>query len=511
MSSDEGISVSDLTGKNIFIKNVAISWSLHVLVVIAGFILPRMIDHTLGPALLGVWDLGWASVQYMTLTGFGIGAALNRYVGMSRAAGDTASLSKTTTAAFVWQIFITILVIIITLAVSLSLPLWAEIDSTEMVEAQYVLFLLGLSLAVKMLFDHTSGVLTGFHLWWVQNTLNTVQDVLIAISIVIILLLGGNLIHMAVAVLITSVIFSISRIALVKILCPEVRIDLKLWDKKDALDLLKFGVKNLVGMTPQVLVFQTAAILLMGYVSPTALALFNRGVALVRHVEILIRKVATMLVPMTSSLIGMNRNDEANNLLLQGTVISMCLAIPGVIVLFIFGDMILGLWMGEDYSDKSLMMIISSGALLPIGTSGTYSVLAGFNAHGKAAFYSLVVTFVTIIIGIYLASLFGWTITSVAAVCAASWTLGRFLPLPYYLKLYFNVNLLEYLFYGLLKPIAVNVPFLLVLYLVRQQVMAGEYMYSVGLFMSAIIINASLYWSYLLTNDTKKSIIRMVK
>ena len=65
-------------GRGSLTRGVAVSWVAQVLQIIAGFIIPRLIDRRLGLELLGVWDLGWSMVSYFTLLDGGIGSTINR-------------------------------------------------------------------------------------------------------------------------------------------------------------------------------------------------------------------------------------------------------------------------------------------------------------------------------------------------------------------------------------------------------------------------------------------------
>ena len=69
-------------------RGLGVSWVAQFIQIAAGFIVPRWIDHGLGRETLGVWDLGWSFVSYLTLLEAGIGSSVNRHVALHRADGD---------------------------------------------------------------------------------------------------------------------------------------------------------------------------------------------------------------------------------------------------------------------------------------------------------------------------------------------------------------------------------------------------------------------------------------
>ena len=74
----------DGAGRDRLIRNVLSSWGGHIVFIVAGFLMPRMMDHYVGQRLLGVWDLGWSIVSYFELAQIGMGSSVNRFVAKYR-------------------------------------------------------------------------------------------------------------------------------------------------------------------------------------------------------------------------------------------------------------------------------------------------------------------------------------------------------------------------------------------------------------------------------------------
>ncbi|MHC5062326.1 MAG: hypothetical protein ACYTFK_14830, partial [Planctomycetota bacterium] len=50
----------DLTGRDRLVSNVIFNWAAYSVFIVAGFIMPRLIDRRLGQELLGIWDFAWS-------------------------------------------------------------------------------------------------------------------------------------------------------------------------------------------------------------------------------------------------------------------------------------------------------------------------------------------------------------------------------------------------------------------------------------------------------------------
>jgi O-antigen/teichoic acid export membrane protein len=163
----------DLTGRDRMAWNVLASWAGHMVFVIAGFVMPRMIDRHIGQTSLGIWDFSWSLVSYFGLAGLGIGSSVNRYVAKYRAVNDIDGLRRAVSSVWCIQVVVSFVIVLATAVVASFIPLWfKERLGAEMKIAQWVVVLLGLSLAVEMAFDAFRGVMTGCHRWDFHNGLN---------------------------------------------------------------------------------------------------------------------------------------------------------------------------------------------------------------------------------------------------------------------------------------------------------------------------------------------------
>mgnify|MGYP001608045093 FL=1 len=104
----------DLTGRDRLLSNVLFSWGSYLVFVVAGFVMPRMIDRHLGQVTLGIWDFCWSLVSYLNLAGLGIGSSVNRYVAKYRAANDIDKLRKAVSSVMCIQLIVAAVVLIIT-------------------------------------------------------------------------------------------------------------------------------------------------------------------------------------------------------------------------------------------------------------------------------------------------------------------------------------------------------------------------------------------------------------
>ena len=57
----------DVTGRSRMARNLVGRWLGQIVVIVTGFVIPRLIGDNLGPVSLGIWDFGWSTVNYFRL------------------------------------------------------------------------------------------------------------------------------------------------------------------------------------------------------------------------------------------------------------------------------------------------------------------------------------------------------------------------------------------------------------------------------------------------------------
>jgi len=376
---------ADLTGRNRLVSNVLFSWAGHLVFVVAGFIMPRMIDRRLGQELLGVWDFSWSLVQYFGLVQAGVGSSVNRYVARYRAAGDIVGVNRIVSTAFCLLSISGLLVLGFSAAALLLLdPLFGHRLGGHVHEAQWVVFLLGGSLAVGMAFGAFHGVLAGCHRWGLHNAIKSACYAMTVAGMIGALLLDADLRILALITLLGAILSGAAHVVFAHRACDGLRLRPSLVGWYTVRKLFVFGGKSLLPSVSNLLLNQTTSILVVFYLGPAALALFARPRSLMHHVNSLVNKMAFVLTPITGAMQGSGNMKGIQELATTSVRYSLYLALPIVLVLVIFGGALMRLWMGPRYANGVIPAILAIGSLASLAHLPLMNMLAGLNAHGRA-------------------------------------------------------------------------------------------------------------------------------
>lgn len=498
----------DLTGRNRLAWNTVTGWGSYLVFVVAGFIMPRLMDQQVGQFTLGIWDFCWSLVNYISLTNIGIGASINRYVAKYRMVGDFDALNKTVSSVVFLQIMVAALVAAVTGLLVISIPyFFAGKLGNEVQTTQWVLGMLGLSVAAEMCADPARGILGGCHRWDIHNGLSAASRAISVAIMLTALLLGGGLICLAAIYLLAVVMTEFLRFRFAIAVCPELEIKRKYAEFKYGMNMVKFGGKSFFLSMPKLFVLQTTSILLVANLGPTALAILARPTALVKHVQVFVHKYAFMLIPTVGALQGADKDNEVREFFINSGRTCMALTLPMLIYLLVYGDVIMNLWMGEAYENWAVITTLAAGYILIVSQSSAHYILVGLNRHGGYAAWSLGITILAYLIGWYQIEQTGWSIELAAMLMVIPLGIGNGILAPIFACRAIGVPLGSYLLEICVRPVMVGLIYVAILLLCKWEYPEKNlvsFLISSGV---SMIILPVMYWFWLLPKKYKSILL----
>ncbi len=494
----------DLTGKDRMISNVLTGWVAYVIFLIAGFIMPRLIDNYEGQFALGIWDFSWTFINYLSMSGLGLAAALNRFVPRYRTTGELDKLGETVSTVVMLQILIAIFVISVTALLYFIVPVYFSDrlgDQTEV--ASLVVFFLGAGLAVEMLFDSSRGVIAGYHRWDIVNGINSLSRIASTIGMIAALLMGGGLISLSVVYFAVTCIFMLARYFVSRKLCTDINVAFSSASMATAKEMLVFGLKTVAVVMPRIILLQTINVIIAASLGPAALAVFTRPVVLVKYVGTFISRFSFVLTPTAGALQASGDDKGIRDFILETTRISVSITLPLLIVIAAYGDVIIGIWMGDDYINQPLIILLAIGTFLQASQQTTVRILIGMNMHGRLGLISFVIILLVFIPGYIYFSETGWSLINAAVLFVLSEILGAGIVIPIYACRLVKIPIYQYLKRAFVTPVLICCVFLGVILLNRVMFEDSRLLALLGGLLSGGLILSLLYWKLLLTTDQR--------
>jgi len=506
-----GAASVDLTGRDRMIGNVLASWSGHLVLIVAGFILPRMIDRRLGQDLLGVWDFAWSLIAYFSLVQAGIGSSVNRYVARYRALGDIDGVNRAVSSVCCFLLGAGAVALGLAVAVSLLLPyLFGSRLTGNLLTAQWLVFILGLGFALQVGFGAFRGVVSGCHRWGLHNAITGGSHAATVACMIVSLCFGGGLISLAIISSVGLVLADLSRVIVAYRVCAGLRVrpSLATWLQTRA--MLFFGVKTLIPLTGTLLLYQTINVVIVGTLGLASLALFARPQALIRHLQTLMVKFSHVITPTAGALEGAARIDELGVLLVHSVRYALYMVLPATLVLVVFGDVILGLWMGPRYQSGAVLGILAVGFLPTIAHMPIQSILVGMNAHGRPGIAYLAAALVAAALASIAVGPLGLGLIGVAGAIAIPLALVNGIYLPLYACARLHLPVRRYAARVLPGPALFALPFGVFLFGARALFPDDPYAAAMWSCPLGCLILAGLYGMYVLPERIRTRVCRVM-
>lgn len=511
-SSVKSSADEDLSGKNRIIWNTLVSWASHLVLVVSGFIMPRLVDGYVGQVQLGIWDFCWAFVSYLTLVDLGVGASSNRYIAKYRAEDKPDALNRVVSSAVTIEIFICLVIVTGTFAIVCSMPIFfADKLGESLAQTQSVMIYLGISLAITTLFSTSRGLLTGFHRWDLHNGL-TAGSSLVSLALMMTLLVSGfEIAGMALGYLLATILFEFIRVFVTMKYCNNISASLSLVSKRTCLELLGFSAKGQLLVLPAVILLQSVNLLIFSLLGPAVLAIFARPLALTRHISTFMMKFTMILTPAAGAMLGKDKEDELKTFFLMTTKFSFASTLPLVIGLALWGDLIIELWMGANYVDWLLIATLSIGALLPTAQDCALRIMIAKNVHGKLSVYMTLVVIVSFLVVFTFLSGNEFTLITAACLLLIPSNLAYGITLPVYACKKLGISLPYYLKTSVSKPLLAVLPFSGLVMLAKYCYLEQAYAVAVVVLFLSVVSLLVLYGLLLLEEPQKIHLLAKLK
>jgi O-antigen/teichoic acid export membrane protein len=498
-------------GRERLTAGLLVSWCSQLLQIASGFIIPRMIDHGMGPATLGVWDFGWSCVAYFGLLETGISSSVGRFVALERGKSDINGINRVSSTAAMIQRCVGSLILILTGCIAYWVPTDFPGASPQLEqEARWLVFVLGTSMGLASFGAVFTGILTGCHRWATHHLIYANTNILSVVGMVAVLLAGYGIVALAVVHLCSELLGRILRGVYSYRACPGLKISLELANRSTLRSMLGFGGRMAIGRISRLLLVQTTSMLIIGFLGPAALAMFVRPRSLIRQAAVFPQKYAFMLTPTVASLFGAHRTAEVKEFVISSSRTGLYMSVPIIAFLALGGPSLMTLWMGSDYVNPWLIGVMTLSLASEVFYRPLDNLLIGLNLHGRPALVMLVAALVAVL-SVWAVLANGGGLVAVALAIGIPWTFAHGVYLPLYTCKRLEIRPLTFFRSVWAGPLLHALPFGAILAAARltfpEQPLVS--LLGGGLFGGCVI--ATTYWIWVIPDSMKRKILSKLK
>lgn len=485
--------------------NVMTNWAWYMVVLVSGFVVPRFISDHQGKELLGVWDLSWTLVFYISLLSLGLSSAINRYIAQTRATQDWTTLNRVVNSTLLVLTGCAALGIVMAVGLSRLVPYLLTGSSPEAVDAGCkVVLILSITAAIQLVGTIWAAVITGFERFDLLNLIRGANDTTIMLIMVAALIAGCGIVTLAVIKMSCELTSDLAKLLVARRLCPAMRFSFRHVDRATIRETTWFGGKTVFqGMTNSVL-YQVNNILVTYVAGPAALAVYARQRALVMHMIRFVKQYAQVFVPRSSALDATGDVAGLQRLLLQSSKYALFVTLPLVLLFVFLGRFLLTLWMGPEYAAPVVLAVMAVGHVFSVPQLGVYMLLVGMGKHGRPALYGILTATLSLILAVLFLFVFKLGLLGGALAMSIPIALVDGMLTPRYACHLLGLSFRRYVWQSSRAPIVACLP--LALILLSAHLWPGGVTVRTGLAAMAAggLVTLAIYWLWIVPPTLKQ-------
>ena len=357
----------------------------------------------LGASDYGLWMLAASLVAYFPVLDLGYGGAMERFVAHYRAQRNAAAIDEiASTLVFVFT-GIGLVAFALVLGIAWNLGSLFNLDATQARTGGIVLVLVGVQFALGLPFAVYGAVVNGFQRTFLNSVVGSVVALAVAAVNLAVLLAGGGLIELVGAMTATRMLAYLAYRHNAYRVYPMLRIKPALFRLKRLREVTRFSVYMLIQDAANKMNYMTDPIIIAAVLMTGAVAIWTVAQRLADMVLRLTNQLNEVLFPVVVDCDSARRDDRLQELLVQGTRLSLATTLPVIGSLALLAQPVVVGWTGPEFAAAAaVLQILAVVVLVRVGTATAATVLRGAGHHRLLAFSNLAAAIVNIGLSIVL-------------------------------------------------------------------------------------------------------------
>jgi O-antigen/teichoic acid export membrane protein len=403
---------------------------------VISFFLAPYIVHKLGNYYYGVWAIVMQFTGYLYLIDFGVRDSVIKYTSRFSAKKLEGKINETVTSALLLYSVIVLFGLILVTIFAFTFQHVFEIEIESVNEVRAVVFLSGLTIALSFIFNVFSGVLIGLQKYYICNVYMIIISFIRLFFIVLLLDAGYGIIALSGIQLGNGLLTGLMVLAVTYFTLKRSGHLLKLKIRSKARfylivrKLLNYSYVVFINNIAGKIIFTTDAIVIGIFLNATSVTFYAIAGNLIEYLKQLMIASSSIFNPLSSHMDALGDREKIQDIIDQGIRFSFFVGLPILITYIILGSAFIGLWMGEQFIEKSgiVLIILSITQLLSLQQYTISGVLYGMSQHKTLAKWRVFEALCNISLSVYLVGKMG--ILGVAIGTAIPHVLVSLIVLP---------------------------------------------------------------------------------
>lgn len=325
-------------------------------VIIAFIMMPFAIDR-LGDRWYGMWVVIGSLITYYSLLDIGLSAAVQRFLSIAIVKEDKKDFNEILVTSIRVFMYIGFTGVIITIIV-LFLAGMFFINEEELNIFQYVFGLMGVAMSISFPIYAFNGVIISKMRYdissFVEFLLILFQNGLFFLA----LINGYSIVSLALITVLTTLLRNITITTIAFRLVPWIDIRWSNYKKERVSDIYSIAVLVFLTYLATIVRMEMDNFILAGMVGFVVVTHFNIASRMSAYFLQIIMAALNVTLPLFSKYYADGDNDKGKDALFFSIKVGLIISVMGAGVIVIFGQTFIELWMGKEYLDAYIPLVI---------------------------------------------------------------------------------------------------------------------------------------------------------
>ena len=378
--------------------------------VIGLVMLPFNLRH-LGTADYGLWVLLGSITVHFSVLDLGYGGALVKFMAQYRAHRNAQALNEIASTLFFVFAAVGLVAYAVAAGLAFNLDHVFRISAAQAATGRWILLIIAVHISMNFPFSVYGGVIAGFQRYDQNNFVAIATSIAIAAVNAAVLMAGYGLIALVAATTAVRIVaYMIYRQNAYRVF-PDLRISLSLCRRSRLREVTGFSVYSSLIDWANKLNYQLDELVIGAFIGSGAVAVWAPAERIISGTQRLTNQLNGVLFPAIVDSDASNQRERLQQILLQGTRLSLVMVLPITAALVLLADPLIHAWLrdkaGTMTATAPIVQILAIAVAIRVGNATGTTVLKGAGQHRMLAFVNLATGVVNLVLSILLIKPFG--------------------------------------------------------------------------------------------------------
>ncbi|HWP34578.1 MAG TPA: lipopolysaccharide biosynthesis protein, partial [Thermodesulfobacteriota bacterium] len=410
-------------------RNTAARYAAFAVDAAAGLLLLPYNLSRLGAADYGLWILSASVARYVSFLDLGFGGGLVRFVAECRARGETRRLSELASTTMVAFAVTGTLAFAVMAVVAVFYDRLFPVDPRQAAAGRVVLLLVAARVAAGLPLSVFGAVINGAQRYALNNAVGIGQTLLAAAANVAVLERGGGVVAVVAATTAVHLAASAAYVVNAYRVQPGLVVSWRLANRARLAEVGRFSAYLLVLDWAHKVNYSLDTLVIGTALGPRAVAAFTPALRIAQTMRDLTGQFHSVLFPAVVDLRTRGERQRLATLCLEGTRLSLVLALAVGVPVIVLARPLLAAWVGPAMAASApALQVLAAAMVVRVGQATVATILKGAGGHRFLALNNSLVAAANLALSLALVRPLG--ITGVALGTALPVALGTLSVVP---------------------------------------------------------------------------------